>query len=346
MAKIFKEVLRNIDDGLKGLNVGLPMGLPKISEYINDVQRGRYDLIAAKTSVGKTAFVDQCYVTNPLNYVLQNPDLNIKLDILYFSLEIGVDDKITKFLARRIYDHNDIYVDTSTLLSRGKNKLDPQIRRLVEDHEEYFNLLEKHVHFYDTYHDPISISKKVGEFADLHGKREIVDGKWVYTPNHPNHYVLLIVDTMNLVSPDGVETKNKKQAIDFLSEQFIQYRNICKFTPVVIMQYNANISDPLRIKTKRVEPIGDDIEDSKRPSKDCNTYISLFDPLDMGLIAHRGYNIKAMKGHYRQLELIKNRDGERGVRVGLKFHGGIGFFEEIPHPKEMTQEDYDNVLEI
>jgi len=347
MGKIFKRVLENIDQGMLGMNKGLPMGLPKLSGIINDVQRGRYDLIAAKTSVGKTAFVDQCYVTNPFKYVAANPNLGIKLDILYFSLEIGTEDKITKLLARRLYDEDGHYIDSSALLSRGKDNILPnEMRMTLDQHEEYFDLLEKHVHFYDAYHDPVSIANKVTEFAEENGVLEEKDGEYLYTPYHKNHYVLLIVDTLNLVVPDGKETRNKKDAIDFLSEQFIKFRNICKFTPVVIMQYNANISDPKRIQIGRTEPISDDIEDSKRPSKDCNTYLSLFDPIDMGLTNHRGYNVKRMKGHFRQLQVIKNRDGDRGSRVGMKFHGGIGFFEEIPHPKEMTDADYEDVLII
>lgn len=346
MAKIFNKVISNIDEGMRGLNRGLPMGLDRTTTIINDVQRGRYDLVAAKTSVGKTAFVDQCYVTNPLEYVLgpEGQAQNIKYDCLYFSLEISAEDKLTKLLARKLYDETGIVTGSSVLLSRGQNELNPEIRQHLDTYADHFEKFEEYVHIMDEYTTSEAIHNKIMEFANENGTFTREKGRFVYTPHHPNHYVLLIVDTINLVEP--MDRQTLKQAIDALSKKFIWFRNVCKYTPVVVQQYNAEISDPRRIQTGRVEPIGDDLEDSKRTSKDCNTYLSLFDPLDMGLSRHRGYDIKRMKGNFRQLQVIKNRDGERGSRVGLKFGGAVGLFEEIPRPKEMTDQDYNNVLQL
>ena len=45
MGNVYNKVLANVDRGIQGLNRGLPMGLPRTSSVINDVQRGRYNFL-------------------------------------------------------------------------------------------------------------------------------------------------------------------------------------------------------------------------------------------------------------------------------------------------------------
>jgi len=353
---IFDSSIESIEDGIKGLNKGLPMGLPRTTNIISDVQRARYDLIAGKTSAGKTAFVDQCYVINPLNYLLEN-DMSvtgdIKYDALYFCLEISPEDKVTKLITRKLHDEFGDYVDTSHLLSKGNNKIDPEIREKINGLKPYFDTLEERVHMYDAYTTAQEIINKVLRFAKENGTFKIEDGREVYYPNHPNHYVLLIVDTINLLTPSAGQSLF--DAITKLSKKMIWFRNVCKFTPVILQQFNSNINDPLRVRSGKVDPIGDDLEDCKRPSKDCNTFLSVFDPFEAALKKHHGYDIPRMKGKYRQLQFIKNRDGERGGVLGLHFLGKIGQFNELPRPKPahvigpgtgeyMCDQDYENIL--
>lgn len=48
--------------------------------------------------------------------------------------------------------------------------------------------------------------------------------------------------------------------------------------------------------------------------------------------------------YYRSVRLIKNSYGEDDVRIGLGFMGQIGMFKELPKQKDMTEEDYKNIL--
>ena len=66
----------------------------------------------------------------------------------------------------------------------------------------------------------------------------------------------------------------------------------------------------------------------------------------MGIKEFEGYRVDAMEGCFRSLQIIKNRDGDRGGRVGLKFGGSVGLFEELPCGLEMTSENYQSVLTI
>ena len=65
MAKIkyWDRLQKNIERGKQGLNTGIPFqGFTTLSKHIKNIQPGRYDLIFAGTSVGKTAFVNSTYV--------------------------------------------------------------------------------------------------------------------------------------------------------------------------------------------------------------------------------------------------------------------------------------------
>ena len=47
-----------VQQGRKGLNIGLPNGLPQLSKYTYGIHRGRYYLFGADSGVGKTTLSD------------------------------------------------------------------------------------------------------------------------------------------------------------------------------------------------------------------------------------------------------------------------------------------------
>ena len=48
--------------------------------------------------------------------------------------------------------------------------------------------------------------------------------------------------------------------------------------------------------------------------------------------------------YYRSLKIHKNSWGEDDIRKGMAFHGAIGHFTELPKFDQMTQSDYDSIL--
>ena len=328
------------------MNKGLPMGLPRLSGVINDVQRARYDLIAGKTSAGKTAFVDQCYVLNPFDHYMSiRNEEEIEVDWLYFSLEISPKAKFTKFAARELWRTYQVETSVPELWSLGQHELSPEKREMMDSLDGYFEELESRLHIYDEYETSTAIYNKIMDWAKENGKFTKKDGQTIYTPKKKNHYVIIIIDTINLLTPE--KGQDLRTAINQVSKDMIWFRNVCEFSPVVVQQYNANISDPLRVQQKRLEPIADDLEDSKRTSKDCNTYLSVFDPSELNLQESSGrYDLTRLGDKFRQIQVLKNRDGERMGRVGCKFAGQIGLFEELPPSDQMTDEDYINALTL
>jgi hypothetical protein len=62
-----------------------------------------------------------------------------------------------------------------------------------------------------------------------------------------------------------------------------------------------------------------------------------------------GYNLDKLKDefgakYFRSLRLIKNSYGEDDVRIGLGFLGQIGMFKELPKRADMTESDYESVV--
>ena len=49
--------------------------------------------------------------------------------------------------------------------------------------------------------------------------------------------------------------------------------------------------------------------------------------------------------YFRSVRLIKNSYGEDDIRVGLGFLGQVGMFKELPKQKEMTEQDYEDVID-
>ena len=68
--KYWNRLSHQIERGKKGLNTGIPFyGFTTLSDQIMNIQQGRYDLIFAGTSVGKTAFVNSTYVFGAIELI-------------------------------------------------------------------------------------------------------------------------------------------------------------------------------------------------------------------------------------------------------------------------------------
>ena len=84
-----------------------------------------------------------------------------------------------------------------------------------------------------------------------------------------------------------------------------------------------------------VEPKLSDFKDSGNTQQDANVIMTLFSPRRHELEKFRGYDIAKLKDRFRSVSVLKNRDGEADVRVGLQFVGEVGYFRELPKAKDM-----------
>ena len=120
------------------------------------------------------------------------------------------------------------------------------------------------------------------------------------------------------------------------------------YTPVVVSQFNRDISNPIRQKNGDVEPQLEDFAESSQTQNDADVVLGLFDPMRYKM-SDPNYNLAKLKDqygakYYRSLRLIKNSYGEDDIRVGLGFLGQIGMFKELPRKDKITDADYEAII--
>ena len=108
-------MINALNEGILGVNEGLPTGIRKLDNAIYSIQRGAIYGIASAPKVGKSTFVDSCFIYNPYLYMLDNADVNI--DFIYFSLEM--DKMVLRYKAVAYFFNKDFGIG-SVILPEGK----------------------------------------------------------------------------------------------------------------------------------------------------------------------------------------------------------------------------------
>lgn len=331
-----QQIQQIIDKGKEGRNKGLPHGFDRLVKYIPGIQQSTYYLCGAESGVGKSAFINNSFCFNPIDWYLSNKDkTDIKLKIHYYSFEISKEMMLSKAVCRKIWIDYGILLDVNYILSRGKFKISQEHYELVSKTLDYFDEIEDILQISDLTTNPTGIFHKELKYAAENGKginSEYYFTQEEYVPNNDNLYTLIILDHCSLIKKErGFSTK---ELIDKTSEYLIILRNKCKFTPIVIQQLNRSNSSADRFKLDRIEPQLSDFKDTGNTIQDCNICISLFSPKRYELKTHRGYNIEKLDSRYVSMGILKNRDGESDKVIGLNFVGEVGFFQEMEKAKE------------
>lgn len=346
MRGLFRSTLDLIDQGLSGQVLSIPTGLPKYDEYVYGTRKGCYYLYGGETGTGKTKFVREKHVYKVYDYYKAIGDTSrIDVNFLDFSLEISAQENMAAAISRKLYLDHSIVVPPERLFSWG-GQLNPEIRQKVADMTPYFEEFENKLFVFDEettptkYHDVLmAYAKRAGTFQKEGRYISECDG---YVPNNPNLYTIIIVDTVNLSDVEPTHD-TIKSSIDRISRISVWFRNKCGFTPIIIQQFNAEISGVDRNRYGIKTPLLRDFEDSKRTTKDANVVFGLFDP-----IRHMkedeenfmGYDITILKSWFKSMHLLKHRNGQANKFIPLQFKGAVGLFEQMPDARIMQPEDY------
>lgn len=357
----YKHTLDSIERGRTGGNVGLSHGLPRTSYYIPGVLKGNIYLIGGVTGSGKSALATDMFVCNPYDDYLTRADTT-KLKIFMWSLEISPEILLTKFICRKMFLEHGVLTDINYVLSRGKNRICSDIYDRVKSYASYYEDFEDRV-IINGSDNPTGIRNTLLEYLKSHGqikektitikntnrttgevtetKRNIFDR---YVPDHDNIYILVIVDHINILKKERGFTK--KQTADKLMEYMIDMSNRYKITPILVQQLNRNIEQVDRFKTSSIEPQISDFKETSDSTDAAHFIMGMSYPQRWEIGSYRGYDLTKLGNRFRGLKLLKNRDGNADVLVGLKFLGEVGTFKELPVGKEMTDNDYININAI
>jgi hypothetical protein len=343
----FEQLKQEVQLGLDGRNGGIPMGFDRLNWYIG-IRKSMYFLVGGLTGSGKTSFIDDAFVLNPFDWYISQADPRIKLRIIYRSMERTRVYKLAKWVSRKIFLDHGIIIPVTKLLG-WTDRMNHDEHDLFLMYEDYMGRMDDVITIIDGPENPVGIAKELKAHALQHGKIEQVDEfNKRYFPNNEREITLVIIDHIGLLKTTKDQT-TKKQAIDKMSDELRYARDFYGYTPVVVSQFNRDISNPIRIKNGDVEPQLEDFAESSSTQNDADVVLALFDPMRYKVADPSGYDLEKLKDEYggkyfRSLRLIKNSYGEDDVRIGLGFMGQIGMFKELPRRRDMTDADYEAVV--
>jgi hypothetical protein len=344
----FEHLNEEVNKGLSGRNKGIPMGFDRLNRYIG-IRKSMYFLVGGLTGSGKTSFIDDAFVLNPYDWFISNQNTNgVKLKIIYRSMERSRTYKMAKWVSRKIFIDYGIIISINKLLG-WTDKMTKDEHDLFLLQREYVEQMSDVITIIDGPENPVGIAKDLKTYALEHGKIEQLDEyNKIYIPEDPNVVTIVVIDHIGLLKTTK-DLSTKKQVIDKMSDELRYARDFYGYTPVVVSQFNRDISNPIRIKNGDVEPQLDDFKDSSTTQEDADVVLALFDPMRYKVDDPSGYKLEKLKDEYgakyfRSLRIIKNSYGEDDIRIGLGFLGQVGMFKELNRMKDMTESDYESVV--
>jgi hypothetical protein len=344
--------LEEVKFGMTGGYKGIFGGMPRFDKFINNIQKSTYYLLGAQPKTGKTAILDHHWVLQP--YLTGNKNINWT----YFSYEIDRLEKMAKYCAYFMMIKHGIIVDSNTILSRGEKKLSESEYLLVEEiykneiidlfgeYDEAGRLTKKgRIDFHQEKTNPTGIFNYMMAYAEKNGTFETEDyetkdetGKTItkkriigYKENNPDLYTIIILDHIGLAKKERGFTK--KENIDKLSEYFVFLRNLCKFTIVVVSQFNRDLGkvDRLKFSGEDLQPTREDFKDSGNTVEDASMVLAMFNPtLYPHIKKHLSYDLSKIGKSYRSLHILDSRNTESNVNLGILLTGENGFISELP----------------
>jgi replicative DNA helicase len=338
MAKIkyWDRLKSSIERGKEGLNTGIPFqGFTTLSKQIKNIQQGRYDLIFAGTSVGKTAFVNSTYVYGAIEFLQNNPGYVHDIEIIYYSLEILPEHQIAKHIASLIWRNHGVLTSVDEILSRGDLVIRPEVEALISLYQTKMEeIQDKYLHFRSSL-NPDFLYKDLITYAESRGQvikspeGLIVD----YIPKNPGLITLVVIDHIGLMSYSNY--KDLKEAIDKASKTLVFFRNMFNFSPVVISQINRSSEQMDRREGDSWMPMLSDIKNTGNVAEDCNTAIGIASPFYYAVDKCLGYDITKYKNRYRLAKICKNRDGDVNLLASFLFIGEFGGYYQLPKAEDM-----------
>jgi hypothetical protein len=343
----FEQLRKEVELGLEGRNGGIPMGFDRLNRYIG-IRKSMYFLVGGLTGSGKTSFIDDAFVLNPFDWYISQANPGIKLRIIYRSMERTRVYKMAKWVSRKIFLDQGVIIPVPKLLG-WTDKMTKDEHDLFLMYEDYIGNMSETITIIDGPENPVGIAKELKAHALQNGRIDQVDEyNKRYFPNNENELTIVVIDHIGLLKTTKDQT-TKKQAIDKMSDELRYARDFYGYTPVVVSQFNRDISNPIRIKNGDVEPQLEDFAESSQTQNDADVVLALFDPMRYKVADPSGYDLTKLKDQYgakyfRSLRLIKNSYGEDDVRIGLGFLGQIGMFKELPKKTSMTDSDYEAIV--
>ena len=234
-----------VEAGKQGKYKGLDNGLGGINKYIFGIQRSTYLLCGGLSGASKTFLCDFIL----LNAIEDAKKKGVRLDVYYYSFEINKDIKKLNWLAVQIYRKYGVVMSPQLIGGLEDEEMTTAQQIMVDAEIDYVEELFRTIHFRFENLNPTGIYKELLNHANANGKfitedYEIEGEKKKrvigYIHNDPNSYTITCIDHIKLASLERNFTI--KENIDKLSQYFVWLRNICKYSFLVVQQFNQGLT--------------------------------------------------------------------------------------------------------
>lgn len=346
--------------------------LPKLGQVVPGIEQEKYYLVTANSKVGKTKLADFLFVYNPYEFVtIKKTDIKIK--VLYFSLEVSKEEKLSQYYSYRLYKDHNIIISPEKLKSRFENYiLEDEIETLLDAYDEEMERFESMVQIIDNVKNPFGIYKHVRDYAYTHGEHYDKNGNIVlkehllsnnpevrdpanlriaeYRPYDPDEYVIIVVDHLSLLHTEKGQDL-WTTIFNFSSRYCLAMRDRWRYIPVVIQQQAAD-QEKQQFNFKgdsivaKLRPSPDGLADCKLTQRDVNVMFGLFAPHRYKIENYEGYDIDRLADNYREFNVMLNRNGSGFINLDLYFNGAANYFKELLPADKMEEKHYKGISAI
>ena len=138
----FEDVFEKIEKNLKNREEGYFNCIPfdemeRLEKYIPGIEQSTYYLVTANSGIGKSKLVRNLFIQSPYEYVKNHPEDDIKLDIIYFSLEESKEKVILSLISKYLYYRHRLSIGIKKLQSIGRhNTISPDVLEKVKEAKE------------------------------------------------------------------------------------------------------------------------------------------------------------------------------------------------------------------
>lgn len=347
---------RSLDGGVNCI----PNSLQRFSKFWPGVEKAKYYMVTASSGVGKSKYAKKTFVFDVVDQIMAHPEWGIDLHIKYFCLEESKVNFIQSLMSYKMYQNDRVRISVPEMNSIG-SEVSEHIINSAEEWLHYWKKFEAIVEVIDDIRHPTGIFKHTESWLLNHGRWVMTDREFTnnetqvkytksvkdyYIPNHPDRYVIVIVDHISLLATEkGAETLHA--AITRMSSVYFLHLRDKYGCAVVNVQQQAADTEKQQFNYKgqsieaKLEPTLAGLGDNKLTQRDVDVAFGIFAPDRYEIEKHMGYNVSLLQDHYRSLKILKYRDGTANIKVGCFFDGAVGNFEELDPAKDLSKEDYE-----
>jgi hypothetical protein len=309
---------------------------------------GKYYAVTAASGVGKTKITKEMFVNTAYKYYKDNPE--VKLKILYFALEESKEKfwaTIKGDLLREKFGTSITYYQLTGHHEGLTKVIEDQLKQIEPEIQE----MKKVIDVIDYVSNPTGIKKYVEEVMSKLGKKEtttIVKDEYgneitdfTYTYYDPNTIVIGVLDHISLVSTEKnkfADCSTLMGAMTKISETVMKiFTRKYRIAWINIHQQEMAGENVDNAKLKTLMPSQSKLGDNKMIGRDYEYLIGLFNPSKYEMYkdkSYNGYDLSELGKNFREMSIIKHRDGEGDERIPLYFHGKSNYFYEMPLPKD------------